>query len=386
MRDVFFYDFDFNLLADFSKVVSFNIEKKYCGYGTFEVHFPLSETEVISLLENNPYLFVVAGENSAIVTGWRIDEDIAVFGRTPEWLLTKRGIREFSNSGITAEEIARYAVSSSAEDFVELGEFKGLGEILSYSTDRVRVLYDVVCEVLEKQALGFMVVPDIGLKKFIFSVYNGNESLCMISPSNRTAFDMKYTVEKQDMVTNSGWYERKFTDMGGWDAYNNSPGLSDNNPMNAYTYYKITSDTYYQSGGKYYNVKQFGLNCIKDYYLYSDTPSGKWRITDKKPDTIWVYLGNPVEKGAKKWDAVLSGIKTEEEALAEISGLKRRAETEGEAKDVEYGKDYVLGDIVRVQTEFGDFKKAERKRVSLVNIYYDIDKSGVAPVLSSLEE
>ncbi|MBO4941689.1 MAG: hypothetical protein J6D15_05760 [Clostridia bacterium] len=386
MNDIFFYDFDFNLLADFPRVVSLNIEKKYCGYGTFEVHFSLSETDIITLLENNPYLFVVAGGSSAIVTGWRIDEDIAIFGRTPEWLLTKRGVQPFAKTAATAEVIARDAVTSGAGDFVALGELAGFGTAQSYSTDKVRVLYDVVCEVLEKQALGFKLVPDLSLKKFVFSVYQGSESLCMISPSNRTAYDVTYTVEKQDMVTNCGWYERKFIDMGGWDAYNNSPGLSDSNPENAYTYYKITSDTYYQSGGKYYNVTQFGLNCIKDYYLYSDTPNGKWKITDKKPDTIWVYIDNPSETGAKKWDAVLSGIKTAEEALAEISGLKRRAKTEGEAKDVEYGKDYVLGDIVRVQTEFGDFKKAERKRVSSVNIYYDIDKSGVTPVLSSLEE
>ncbi len=386
MRDILFYDFDFNLLADFPRVVSLNIEKKYCGYGSFEVHFSLSETDVITLLENNPYLLVVAGENSAIVTGWKIDEDIAVFGRTPEWLLTKRGVTEFSQSGITAEEIARYAVSSSAEDFVELGELKGVGEVSSYSTDKVRVLYDVVCEVLEKQALGFVLIPDINLKKFVFLVYQGNESLCMISPSSRTAYDMKYTVEKQDMVTNSGWYERKFVDMGGWDAYNNSPSLSNNKVSNAYTFYQITSDTEYKIGSKYYPVERFDCRCPKGYYLYSDTPDGKWKVTGIKPDTIWIYLGNSVETGAKKWDAVLSGIKTEEEALAEIAQLKRREETEGEAKGVEYGKDYVLGDIVRVQTEFGEFKKTENKRVASVNIYFDTDKSGVAPILSSLEE
>ncbi len=386
MKDVFFYDFDFNLLADFPRIVSLNIEKKYCGYGKFEIHFSLSETEVITLLENNPYLFVVVGENSAIVTGWRIEEDIAVFGRTPEWLLTKRGVKKFSKSGITSEEIARYAVSSSAGDFVELDEIKGVGEVSNYSTDNVRVLYDVVCEALERQALGFSLVPDINLKKFVFSVYQGNESLCMISPSNRTAFDMKYTVENQDMVTNSGWYERKFIDMGGWDAYNNSPSLSDNKSSNAYTFYKITSETHYKNGDKYYPVERFDYNCPKGYYLYSDTSDGKWKVTSIKPDTIWVYIGNSAATGAKKWDAVLSGIKTEEEALAEISQLKRIEETETETKSIKYGMEYDLGDIVRVQTEFGEFKKTENKRVSSVHIYFDTDKSGVTPILSSLEE
>ncbi len=386
MKDVIFYDFDFNRLADFPRFISLNFEKNYCGYGAAELHFSLAESEVITLLENNPYIFFKEGENSAIVTGWKIGEDIAVFGRTPEWLLTKRGVQAFSQSGATAEVIARDAVSSAAGDFIALGDLTGVGTAQSYSTDKVGVLHEVVCEVLNSQNLGFRVVPDIEVKQFVFLVYQGQESLCMISPSNRTAYDMTYTVEKQDMSTNSGWYEQKYTDMGGWDAYNNSPSLSNGDSSNAYKFYEITSETYYQSGSKYYPVERFDLSCTKGYYLYCDSLSGVWKITNQRPDTIWVYLGNPDVTGAKKWDAVLSGTKTREEALAEISELKRKDKTEGETKSIVFGEDYRLGDIVRVQTEFGNFKKSEKKRVTSVSIYYDIDKSGVTPTLKSLEE
>ncbi len=384
MRDIVFYDFHFNRLADFGKVLSVNIEKKYCGYGTAELHFSLAETEVITLLENNPYVFFMNGEHSAIVTGWQIGEDIAVFGRTPEWLLTKRGVTKFSEYG-TPEELARYVVSSAAGDFVVLDDLKGIGTALSYSVDKVRVLHDVVCEVLGTQNLGFRLVPDIKNKKFVFSVYEGKEALCLISQSNRTAYDMEYTVEKQDMVTNSGWYERKFVDMGGWDAYNNLPSLSDNNKDNAYTFYEITSDTYYKSGDKNYPVKTFGLSCTKGYYLYSDASDGKWKVTNVKPDTIWVYLDNSNEIGARKWDAVLSGIMTEDEARSEILKKAQKETSETEVKSIEYGADYSLGDIVGVQTEFGEFKKTERKRVTSVSIYYDTDKSGVIPTLTKEE-
>ena len=386
MRDIVFYDFDFNRLADFNRFISFNIEKKYCGYGTAEIHYSLADSEILTLLEENPYVFFVAGESAVIVTGWRVGEDIAVFGRTPEWLLTRRGVKELTFASATPEHIARNAVSVAASDFVVLSEECGLGTAQKYSTDKVRVLYDVVCEVLNGQSLGFKVAPDIDLKQFVFSVYQGQESLCIISQSNRTAYDMTYTVEKQDMATNSGWYEQKYTDMGGWDAYNNSPSLSEGAASNAYTFYEITSESYYQSGGKYYPVERFDLTCTKGQYLYCDSASGVWKITAERPDTIWVYLGNSEMTGAKKWDAVLSGTKTKEEALAEISRLKRNDKTEGETKRIEYGSDYALGDIVRVQTEFGDFKKAEKKRIEAVKIYYDVDKSGTMPILNSLGE
>ncbi len=386
MRDIVFYDFDFNRLADFNRFISFNIEKKYCGYGTAEIHYSLADSEVLTLLEENPYMFFVAGEHAVIVTGWRVGEDIAVFGRTPEWLLTKRGASEMTFASATPEDIVRSAISTAAGDFVTLDDAVGLGAAQKYSTDKIRVLYDVVCEVLNGQNLGFRLVPDISLRQFVFSVYEGEEALCMISQSSRTAYDMTYTVEKQNMATNSGWYEQKYTDMGGWDAYNNSPSLSNGQASNAYTFYEITSETYYQSGGKYYPVERFDLNCTKGYYLYCDSLSGVWKITNQRPDTIWVYLGNPEVTGAKKWDAVLSGTKTREEAFAEISKLKRNNETGCETKSIVYGEDYKIGDIVKVQTELGDFKKAEKKRVAAVNVYYDVDKSGVVPVLKSLEE
>ncbi len=386
MRDVIFYDFDFNRLADFNRFISFNIEKKYCGYGTAEIHYSLADSEIITLLEENPYVFFVAGENAVIVTGWRVGEDIAVFGRTPEWLLTRRGIEEMSFDSATAEVIVRNAVSLAAGDFVMLGEFAGLGTVQKYSTDKVRVLYDVVCEVLSGQNLGFRIAADTSLKQFVFSVYQGQESLCMISPSNRTAYDMTYTVEKQDMATNSGWYEQRYTDMGGWDAYNNSPHLAEGVASNAYKFYEITSETYYPNGSKYYPVERFGFTCFKGYYLYCDSESGVWKITNERPDTVWVYLGNSKETGSKKWDAVLSGTKTKEEALAEISELKRKDKTQGETKSIVFGEDYMLGDIVRVQTEFGDFKRAEKKRVAAVSVYYDVNKSGTMPILNSLEE
>ncbi len=381
MTDIIFYDFDFNRLGDFSRLISANMEKKYCGYGSAELHFSIDEEQLIELLENNEYLFFTAGDNSAIVTGWQLGEDIAVYGRTPEWLLTKRGVQPLSFSGNTAETIARAFVESVA-DFIAPGELADVGTATSYSTKDIRVLYDAVCEVLSAQKLGFKVTPDIAGKKFVFEVYEGMEKLSILSASNRTAYDMKYTVEKQDMVTNSGWYEQRYTDKGGWNAQANNPVLLNNQPSNAYTFYKITSADYSIDGEM---IKRFGLWCRKGTYLYCDNPQGEWKIAEDKPDTVWVYTGNSAETGIKKWEAVLNGTRTAEEARTELLQKTAIATADCEVRRLEYGKDYSLGDIVRVQLEFEGFRKTEKKRVAAVNIYYDIDRSGVTPILNSLE-
>ncbi len=378
MTDILFYDFDFNLLADIPRAVSVNIEKNYCGFGTAEMHFSIAESRVLEILQQNPYVFCKYGEDTAIVTGWKTGKDIAVFGRTPEWLLTKRGVKPFEENGKTAEEIAIYAVRSSAQDCMDVVDARGLGEAINFSTDKVRVLHDVVVEILEPRGLGFAVIPDIPSKRFIFSVYSGAEQSCVVSLSNRTAYDFVYTVEKQDMATASGWYEQKMENMGDWDANANLPVLFDNLSENMYKFYRIEVDSKDP-------VERFGLVCRKGCYLYCNTADGKWKVSQSLPKTEWVFINKSNMIGAKRWDAVLTGTRTADEAQSELARRCQSDILQTEVRRMEYGKDYRLGDIVRVQFEYGDFKKVEKKRVDSISLYYDTDKCGVSPTLKSLE-
>ncbi len=376
MTDIRFYDFDFNPLKDCSNPVSVYIERYYCGYGCAEIHFGINEQEIISLLEENKYLFFVSGENTVIVTGWQFGEDIAIFGRTAEWLLTRRGVGPVSFADTNAEIIAR-SIVAKVTDFVVLGEPSNAGSAMDYSADKAQSLYDAVRQVLKTQGLGFEILPDVSAKAFMFRVYEGGESQAMFSPSNRTAYDVEYSVEKQNMATNSGWYERRYKDMGSWNAETNQPNLNNNNMDNAFTFYKITSSQ---------TANRFDLSCCSGAYLYCDNAQGVWKVSEARPDTIWLYIDDSSESGIKKWDAVLNGTKTEEEAKREISQMTARRDTRCEGHRLEYGKDYYLGDRVRAQLEFGDFKVTRRKRVDSVVIYNDIDKSGVIPGLEDLEE
>ena len=375
MTDVLFYDFDFNLLGDFPRAVSVNIERKFCGYGCAEVHFSVAEKEVIALLEENPYMFFVAKGCSVIVTGWRIGEDIAVLGRTAEWLLTKRGIEQGSWLSLPPEEIAGAMVQSAAGDFLTVSEPETLGDAQNYSTNEVKVLYDAVCQVLQEQSRGFEVFCDIPGKQFVFRTLCGEERPALVSKSNRTAHNMEYTVDRQKTVSNSGWYERTIVDMGDWDADKNIPPLAKNDPENAFCYYRIITDD-----------SRFGLECNVGDFLYSDTEDGTWKTSSERPESRWVYFGNTAETGPKKWDAVLSGAKTKDEAQRELGQMKTVETSSALLRRIEYGVDYGLGDVVNVQLEFGDFKKTEKKRVTAVKLFFDVDESGAEPTLSSLEE
>ena len=293
MTDVLFYDFDFNLLADIPRAVSINFEKKYCGFGTAEMHFSIVESRVLEILRLNPYIFCKCGDDTAIVTGWKTGKDIAVFGRTPEWLLTRRGIKPFEQTGKTAEEIAINVVKSSAQDCIDVSGVSGMGKAISFSIDKVRVLHDVVVEILKPQGLGFIVRPDISGKRFVFSVYSGIEQNCVVSLSNKTAYDFVYTVEKQDMVTSSGWYEQQVENMGDWSAIDNLPALLDNQPENMYKFYRIASESLDANG---YEVTRFGLVCRKGCYLYCNTADGKWKISQSLPKPEWVFINKSNRK------------------------------------------------------------------------------------------
>lgn len=370
MQDLIFYDFDFNRLLDVSKFISVNFTLNYCGFGSFEAHFPKTENAIASMLDNNTYLLCVQGENQAIITGWRIEEDIALFGKTPEWLMTKRGLDIFSHTSAYPTVIANQIVSHSMGDFVTVSAPQALGTLCEYSTSEVHTVHDAVCQVLNKDSLGFTLRGSITDKSFVFRTYQGVNLSVMVSPSNRSAHSMVYTKELQDLAMGY-WYRKKLEDMGEWNASTNYPPLTDNQSQNVCRYYKITTDG-----------NRFNLECIAGQYLYSDTPEGKWKTAETVPPYMWLYSDSTEQSGAKKWDCILKGTKTQEEIQAELQTKKINETIDAELRRLEYGTDYSLGDTVRVQFESGEFKKTLTKRVSGIHIFYDVDNQGIRPILS----
>lgn len=369
MTDLFFYDYEFVAVEQFAKCISLNITKKYCGWGSVEIHFPITESRVIRMLRQNKGLFLVTDKVNAVITGWKLGEDIAIFGKTLEWLMTKRTLSPISVSGKTPEEIAIYAVETAMGDFVNTENPLCGGIAENYSSENAKTVYDVVRDVLKLEKLGFSISADVDNKRLVFKVYKGKTIPVMLSISNRTAYDCNYAVDMQEECS-AARFERKLIDKGEWNASSNVPNLTSGAASNAFTFYKITT-----AGSR------FGLSCLAGEYIYCDTRDGVWKTNKEKPRSAWDYVSKKEESGALKRETVLSGIKTLEEANAELDLLKTLKKTETMTRHVFYGKDYELGDVLRVQTEFDDFKVTERKRVTAVDIFFDEDAQGEKPTL-----
>ena len=369
MTDLFFYNYQFDVIEQIPKCISLNITKKYCGWGSVEIHFPITESRIINMLHQNKELFLVTENVDAVITGWKLGEDIAIFGKTLEWLMTKRTLPPLSVNQKTPEEIAICAVEMAMGDFVDIGTSLGEGTVASYSSENAKTVYDVVCDVLKPEKLGFSISADVDKKKLIFQVYKGKTIPVMLSSSNRTAYDGNYSVDMQDECS-AVRFDRKIVDMGEWNASTNVPALSSGLASNAFTFYKIAT-----AGSR------FGLTCTVGEYLYSNARNGIWKTSKEKPRSAWDYISKSDESGASKREIVLTGTKTLEEAKAELEALKVISKTEIMTRHIFYGKDYELGDVLRVQTEFDGFKVTERKRVAAVDMFFDVDSQGEKPIL-----
>lgn len=315
--DLIFYDFDLTPCLVVRKYVSLNITLKYREYGTFEAHFPPNNAKLITLLKDNRYLICGFGDITAIVTSWQIEDDIAVFAKTPEWLMTKRGLAPLNRTAELPEATARYAVSTAMSDFVTLDSAVNKGTAQAFSTSGAKTVYDIVTSALTGTNLGFRLCADIKAKKFVFSVYGGTEKTVMLSQSNKTAYDMTYTNEIQDMATGGVWFEKKTTDKDGNET------------------------------------------------------------------TEWAQTAAGTETGAKRWEAVLSGTKTADEAQKEADAKAAKESISCLVRSLEYGKDYALGDTLRVQFEKHGFKRTLKNTVTGVEISCDSKGQETRPILES---
>lgn len=372
MEDIRIYDFDFNLIHLEPYATSSNWELYYNDIGTWEGHFKRSNA-IIDAVMSRPYLVAVQGDKQAIITGRRVKEDLALFGRTPNWLLSRRVIKKFKTSVLSlpskdSETIARWVVSQA---FSDVGNFILGGKInLTVQRDFWRnttnPVNEVVRDCLALDGAGHRVRFDPTAKKWVFEVYKGIERPLTISAAYNTAYDTEYTEDIQDYFT-SGWYERELEDMGEWDASANSPTLTNNNPSNYGKSYRVST-----AGTR------FGISFKEGDYIVCVDKSGAWSKSPE-PATVWDYISGS-KVGIYKWDAVLSGS-TESEAKSDLAAKKWIKKIQAKVRSLKYGRDYNLGDVVRVQMQAGAWKASYENRIVGVNIWFEQNNLGEQPIL-----
>ena len=209
MEDIRFYNYEFELLHIESNFISSNWQVRYNEVGQFEAHFPL-DSEMVRTASENPFLVAVQGKNTAIITGKKAGEDFAIFGRTCNWLLTKRIVPAFTEKTGTVAELAcglAQEAFADTENFAceVCGEFENS---FSFKKEEYLPLFDVISECLNLDGAGHELVFDVEKKQWVLQIRCGRELELLISEDNRNA---SYGEICEDILEryDVGWYRQK---------------------------------------------------------------------------------------------------------------------------------------------------------------------------------
>jgi len=370
--DLRFYNFNFELLHIENRYTSANWSLTYNDIGTFECHFA-EDSEVLAIVMNNDYLVVVQGEKAAIITGKILANDLAIFGRTCNWLLTKRTTQAFEKEEkLTTDWTCKFVCDAfdNVTNF-NIDSFEPTASISTISMERGDrcQTFGLVQECLQEDNLGHEVKFDINSGQWLFRILQEKEAKLVISTANRNAYDVSTMVDALNYCSD-GWYKRKLEDMGEWLPNSNS--LTDNKPENYGKYWKVGA-----AGSKW------GITFDKGDYLVCRRLSGKLEKSDKT-DSVWTYLEKDKKGGIYRWEEILSGG-NESEAVADIVKKLRANTVQAKTRDLFFGADYHLGDIVRIQNCIGTEMQSFTKKIVGVNLWYESGNIGEEPVFEDVD-
>lgn len=184
---IIFYDYEFNLLLIEPRVISWSLEKHFNGIGTFTANLPLS-SPATGLVMQKDHLVCRAGDEFAVITGKQIGEELCIYGRTPNWLLSKRVLLPYSEKIMNTGDFVKEKFENKFSDCesVFFGE-EILGETHTFSQRLPKPLSTAVFDALSADGLGNELVYDKENKKWIFNILKGEDRLLMVSESNKNA-------------------------------------------------------------------------------------------------------------------------------------------------------------------------------------------------------
>lgn len=315
MQDLRIYDFEFNLLAVENKVISSNWQLYFNDIGKAEIHLS-KKAESIPLIFDNKYLFITQGEKQAIVTAKQIGQNCVIYGKTPDWLLTRRILTPQDTITGNAETVIRNLVKNQGfetDTFFKLGSQAGITDETEISINEMEVLEEVVTEALSKCKAGRKMYLDIPDKKWVFELLKGKDNPLVISESALNAYGTEYVFDLQNYFTEG-----------------------------------------------FFNKEGEGKNVI--------------------------YRVRPEEKsGVYRWETPLAALHSED-ARNEINSHKIEEELSVKVKNLKFGKDYNLGDIVTVSIDTESLKRTKKYRIIGLELWQETGDSGERPIFEETEE
>lgn len=224
MESIWFYDFSFTPLLILHDVFSVNWELYFNDVGTFELHTAFSD-EVTKLLRKHKYLVVVQGVKQGIIVGWRLTHECVLYGRTCNWLLTRRVMPSCGLLKDTAENITRKLVQDAFADTPELSmeAVTGAGEVKEFELSKDCTLFEAVKNCLDQDKAGHWLRFDSIQKMWFFGVGYGRKQPIVLSEDNGNVYNCSYS-ENGLEAYGGGWYRQK-DDNGGGEVWTYiSPG------------------------------------------------------------------------------------------------------------------------------------------------------------------
>lgn len=380
--DIRVYDKNFNILAIFPQYISVNWQLYFCEFGSVEIHLE-KNAETVALFTENKYLYLVQDGMQAVVTGIQIGTDCAVFGRTPEWLLTKFVLTEFSAEQALADGSIEAATGSTLACLAVKNGFDNIcsltvqntsideTERCSYKIDSAKDIYGIVQDCLSEKQFGFSFRFDTKTGAFTFCVQSAaKNSKVIFADELKTSYDSVYTFDLQNEAS-GGVYYQSFVNMGKWNPETNVPHLA-KNPENYGKCYKADSDG-----------TRFGLTIKKDDYLICTEKTGEFSVADEA-DSFLVTIPAK-ENGIFSWSAALSAD-SEDSANQELAQLKAERSVNCKSKNLVYGEDFFLGDLVETRFEAEKFVCCETKIITGVHVWDDAADFGCLPTAEQFQE
>lgn len=305
---LYVYDFEFNLLFAESGIISSRWVVYYNDIGTFEAHLPIT-SELTKIVSENSYLVVKQNGLAAIIVGKELGEELVLYGRTCNWLLTKRIVTASEEEKVFAGEKASGLVESAFWD-VENFEVENniLGDEILFANEQ-RQAFEAVRDCLNRSGLGHRLVFDEKEEMWRFSILSGGDNGLILSEAHKNTYNTGIRSDILDLAT-CGLYNRK-TDDG-----------------------------------------------------YEST----------------LISGDSEMSGIYRWEAKLSGD-TETEAANSLDKCCEKNKISMSLNDVFCGRDYSLGDTVRLQIIKGGYRKTEKRRLCGVKICIDANGYREQPIL-----
>ncbi len=345
MRDIRIYDFNFNLLCIMSDIISSAWTIKYNEIGTYEGHFRLND-RISDILLDTPYIILTEGENQAVCTGKIAENELLICGRTLNWLLRKRVLPPFKTREIFGSD---FQDPKTILDFVLTRSF-----ILPPQTDENGLLIENTVD--EKKE-----VPN-----FTLSPYTHSEKL------NRHFW--RNSANSVDEITK---------DL--CDIMAVGHRLYFNIYKKSWDFEIILGDTKSLTlSEKHLNF--FSASYTEDIENYATAGWYDDGLDSETDQNIWRYIStDDGNRGILYWESVLGGT-GESEAQSSLSAKRKNINIQGQVSRLDYGKDYNLGDTLKVLVSFGNFQKTFLYKVIGVNIWQNESNKGQEPILKLIKE